>query len=79
MKSTYSTLTPQETKSLLVDVMEDYVGNLTDQEVKYEVLNKFYDITGEKYTLSGMTKIDAYYYNTLVQHISETEMVELEK
>tara|TARA_R110000868_G_scaffold274467_1_gene533892 strand:+ start:400 stop:714 length:315 start_codon:yes stop_codon:yes gene_type:complete len=79
MKSTYNTLTPQEVKTLIVDLMKDYVGNLTDQKVKYEVVRKFWDINDQKYTLSGMTKIEAYYFNVMTQHIYDTEMVELEK
>jgi len=79
MKSLYSTLTKQETTELLMDVMEQYVGSLEDQEVQYEVIVKFYDINDEKYTFSGMTRMEAYQFNSDLQGIYNnlviTEMV----
>ena len=69
MKSLYSTLTKQETTELLKDIMEQYEGLLDDQDIQYEVMVKFYDINDEKYTFSGMTRMEAYQFNSDLQGI----------
>ena len=76
MENLFARMTDITMKEDLMWIMDDYVGNLSDEGVKEEVIEKFYN--NSTFTFSGMTKEQAYTFHNRLMDMYDTLMVSSE-
>lgn len=76
MENTFARMADITMREDLTWIMDDYVGYLSDEGVKEEVMEKFYD--NSTFTLSGMTKEQAYTFHNRLMDMYDKLMVSSE-